>query len=96
GPLPGTSARAGIDNPAEPQLDPGVQRLKEQLNLTGQQTQELDNIFKENRTEREVLTKELQNLYKKRQERINAVLTQEQLEKYEQKREAPDHPGQSE
>jgi hypothetical protein len=97
GSLSSTTARADVDNPAAPQLDPGVRRLKEQLSLTGQQTQELDKIFKENRAKREVLTNELRNLYKKRQEHINAVLTQEQLEKYEQKRrEVPEHPGQTE
>jgi hypothetical protein len=41
--------------------------------------------------------KEQLELSKKRQERINAVLTQEQLEKYEQSRRiVPDDPGQLE
>ena len=58
-------------------------------------TQELDKIFKETNVKREELRKELKDLSKKRQERINAVLTQEQLEKYEQDPEGfPEHPGQ--
>jgi len=90
-----TTARAGVGNPTAPQLDPYVVILKEQLSLTGQQTQELDKIFNETNVKREVLRKELKDLSKKRQERINAVLTQEQLEKYEQDREGfPEHPGQ--
>lgn len=92
-----TAARAGGDSPAAPQLDPGVRRLKEQLSLTGQQTQELDKSFKETHTKREVLMKELRDLSKKSQERIKAVLTQEQLEKYERRHtEVPEHPGQPE
>jgi len=70
---------------------------KEQLSLTEQQTEKLDKIFKETRTKREVLMKDLRDISKKRQERINAVLTQEQLEKYEQnRRKVPEHPEQLE
>jgi hypothetical protein len=38
GSLPSTATRAGAGNPAAPQLDTAVQRLKEQLSLTEQQT----------------------------------------------------------
>ncbi|MDD5412275.1 MAG: hypothetical protein PHF31_12845 [Methylobacter sp.] len=97
GSLPVTAAHAGMDNPAAPQLELGVRRLKEELNLTEQQTQELDKIFKETRAKREVLSSELREISKKRQERMNAVLTQEQREIYEQKRwEVPEHPGKPE
>ena len=92
-----TATRAGGDSPAAPQLDPSARRLKEQLGLTGQQTQELDKSFKEIRAKQKVLMKELRDLSNKRQERIKAVLTQEQLKKYEQERtEVPEHPGQPE
>ena len=92
GPLVSTAG-----NPATTQLDPFLRYLKGALSLTEQQTQELDKIFKENLAKREPLKKELQDLYKQRQERINTVLTQEQLEKYQQSRKAvPEHPGQPE
>ena len=69
--------------------------LKEQLRLTEQQTRELDKIYKENRAKQKTLLKELQDLNIKRQERVDAVLTQEQLEKYEQINfNVPEHPGQ--
>ena len=90
-----TATRSGGDSSAAPQLDPVVRRLKEQLSLTEQQTQELDKSFKETNVKWKELIKELKDLSKKRQERINAVLTQEQLEKYEQDPEGfPEHPGQ--
>jgi hypothetical protein len=41
----GTAARAGVDNPSASQLELSVLRLKEQLSLIEQQTQELDKIF---------------------------------------------------
>ena len=92
GPLASTAG-----NPATAQLDPFLRYLKGALSLTEQQTQELDKIFKENLAKREPLKKELQDLYKQRQERINTVLTQEQLEKYQQSRKAvPEHPGRPE
>jgi hypothetical protein len=48
----GTAARAGVDDPSSPQLEPGVLRIKKQLSLTEQQTQEFDKIFKEIRANR--------------------------------------------
>ena len=97
GSLMSTTTRTGVGNPAAPQLDnTAVRRLKEQLSLTEQQTQELDKIFKETNVKREELRKELKDLSKKRQERMNEILTQEQKEKYEELRwEVPEQPGQS-
>jgi Spy/CpxP family protein refolding chaperone len=93
--LASTSSRADADNPAIAQLDPTVRRLKESLSLTEQQTQELDKIYKEYRAKQKVLIKELQDLNKKRLEQINAVLTHEQQEKFEQGLGTfPEHPGQ--
>jgi Spy/CpxP family protein refolding chaperone len=97
GSMVGTVARADVDNPAATQLDPGVKRLKEQLSLTEQQTQELDKVFKDARAKREVLTTKLREISKTREDRMNAVLTKEQREIYEQKRwEVPEHPGKPE
>ena len=94
GSLAGTDDPAGEGNPAESQIEPAVLSLKEQLSLTEQQTQELDKIFKETRTKREVITTKLRDISKKRQEGMNAILTQEQREKYEKIRwEVPAHPG---
>jgi Spy/CpxP family protein refolding chaperone len=94
GSLAGTATGGSVDDPAAPQLEPGVRRLQKKISLTEQQTQELDKIFKEARAKGEALKTELRDLYKTRQERMNAVLTQEQREIYEQKRsEVPEHPG---
>jgi Na+/phosphate symporter len=65
-------------------LDPRAQSLKKQLNLTEPQTQELDKLFKETRAAQKALRKELQDLAKKQEERMKAVFTPEQAEKYEQ------------
>jgi Spy/CpxP family protein refolding chaperone len=96
--LTGAVAHAGVDNPAASRLEPGVQRLKEQLSLTEHQTQELDKIFKEHRAEREAVITEIRNSTKKSKERMNAVLTQEQRKIYEEKRweDVPEHPGKPE
>jgi len=64
-------------------LDPRVQSMKEQLNLTDKQTQDLDKIFKETRAKQKALRKELLDLQKKQQEEMDAVLTAEQKKKYE-------------
>jgi Spy/CpxP family protein refolding chaperone len=89
GSLEGTAA-GDEDAPAAPQLEHSVRRLQEELSLTEQQTKDLDKIFKEARAKREVLATELRDLSIKRQERMNAILTQEQRELYEKKRwEAP-------
>ncbi|MGH8513027.1 MAG: hypothetical protein ACREXY_03900 [Gammaproteobacteria bacterium] len=78
-------------------LDPGVQELKESLSLSEKQIQELDKIFKEVRTKREAQLKERREMYRKMQERIAAVLTKEQAEKYENMRsQPPPHPREEE
>ena len=110
GSLAGTVSGAGA------QLDPKVLRLKEQLSLTEQQTNQLNEIFqdtkaqgqainaqrsalqqtnKPNKTsqdtqaQRAVLRKQMMALQKKKTERLNAVLTPEQMKKYEQTRGDP-------
>jgi len=94
--LAGAAAHAGVDKPAAPQLEPGVLHLKEKLSLTEQQIQELDKLFKEARAKRDVLTKELRDISQKRQERMNAVLTQEQRKLYEKRWEVPEQSERSE
>lgn len=90
-----TTANAGVDNPAAKQIDSSVLRLKKQLSLTEQQAQELKKIFKEAQAKQEVVITQLRDLSKKKQERMNEILTQEQKEKYEELRwEVPEHPGQ--
>ena len=72
-------------------LEPNVQQLKKQLNLTEQQAQQLNQIFLDSNAQRRELTDQQRALHKKsmdiqknKRERINAVLTPEQSKKYEQ------------
>ena len=72
-------------------LEPNVQKLKKQLNLTEQQAQQLNQILLDSNAQRRALTNQQRALYKKsmdiqknKRERINAVLTAEQAKKYEQ------------
>ena len=72
-------------------LEPNVQKLKKQLNLTEQQAQQLNQIFLDSNAQRRELTDQQRAIHKKsmdiqknRRERINAVLTPEQAKKYEQ------------
>lgn len=60
-----TAARAGVDNPAAPQLDPDVRNLKEQLSLTKQQTNKLNEIFQDTNAQRTALAKQMMELQKK-------------------------------
>lgn len=50
-----TAAGAGMDTPAAPQLDPNVQYLKEQLNLTVEQAKKLTEIFQDTSAQRKAL-----------------------------------------
>ena len=83
GSLAGTVSGAGA------QLDPKVMRLKEQLSLTEQQTNKPNKTSQDTQAQRAVLRKQMKALQKKKTERINAVLTPEQAEKYEQIRSEP-------
>ncbi len=64
-------------------IDPYVSSLKTSLNLNEQQAQELNNIFTEAREKTQTLRKEIRDINKKKQARIDAVLTSEQKKKYE-------------
>lgn len=77
-------------------LDPRAQTLKEQLNLTEPQTQEIDKLFKETRAKQKVLRNEMQELYQKQQEQLNAIFTPEQAKKYREQEESPTVPPRGE
>jgi len=88
---PGSKATA-----TAPQLNPEVLRLKEQLSLTEEQTNKLNEIFQNNNAQREpinvqrkALGKQLTELQKKKEERIIAVLTSKQANKYKDLRSEP-------
>ncbi|MGR8998072.1 MAG: hypothetical protein ACU88J_03380 [Gammaproteobacteria bacterium] len=85
-----TAAPGGAEKPTVTQLDPAVLRLKEQLSLSEQQTNKLNEIFEENRAQRKAiharritLTEQRMALQKKKLEQINSVLTTKQARKYE-------------
>jgi Spy/CpxP family protein refolding chaperone len=72
-------------------LEPNVQKLKKQLNLTEQQTQQLNQVILDTNAQRRALTDQQRTLHiksmdlqKNKLERINAILTPEQAKKYEQ------------
>ena len=74
---------------AAPQLEQNVQRLKEELSLTEQQTKKLNEIFQDTNAQKEAinvqrraLEKQALEIPKKKVERINAVFTAEQAKKY--------------
>ena len=75
---------------AAPQLEPDVRRFKEQLGLTEQQAKKFNDIFQDNKAQREsvnvqrrAIGKQAMEIEKNKLERINAVLTAEQARKYE-------------
>lgn len=67
---------------AKESTDPQLLLLKEELKLTPQQTEEVDKALKESRAKKEAIRKEMKDIGNKTRERINAVLTPEQAEKY--------------
>jgi Spy/CpxP family protein refolding chaperone len=77
-------AEISADQESADTVDLTVQVLKTELNLTEQQTQELNKIFKENGSQKAFLRKQMRSLNKLREERMNAVLTAEQKNKLEQ------------
>jgi len=60
-----------------------LQRLQAELKLTDPQKDEIGKIFDEARPQLEALRKQGQELREKMQARLKAVLTAEQMEKYE-------------
>jgi uncharacterized protein involved in exopolysaccharide biosynthesis len=64
-------------------INPRVASLITPLNLSEQQIQELNKVFTETHDKVESLRKEIREANKKKQARIDAVLTSEQKKKYE-------------
>ncbi len=60
-----------------------MQRLQTELKLNEQQKQEVSKIFEETRPQLEALRKQGQELREKMRTRLKAVLTAEQMEKFE-------------
>ena len=75
---------------AEPEQPPGhphrLQRLQTVLKLSDQQRDEIAKIFEETRPQLEALRRQGQELREKTQARLKAVLTAEQMAKYEKLR----------
>lgn len=65
--------------------------LKKQLNLTDEQTQELDKIYRETRAKQTALRQQMRDLYDEQEKRTKALLKPEQAKKYEEMtREVPE------
>jgi hypothetical protein len=62
-------------------IDPHVTALKTPLGLSEKQTQELNDIFTEAHDKTQALRNEIKEINKKKQTRIDAVLTTEQKKK---------------
>ena len=60
-----------------------MERLQKELNLNEQQKQEFEKIFEETKPQLEALRKQGQELREKMHARLKAVLTPEQMEKFE-------------
>jgi hypothetical protein len=67
-------------------LDPNVASLKAPLGLSEQQAQELSVAYKEARDRMQALRKEMKEVNKTKQAKIDAALTPEQKKKYEEMR----------
>jgi hypothetical protein len=77
-------AEVSADQASTDTPDPNVAALKAKLNLTEQQTEELNKIFKETRSKKALLREQMISLNNLKRERINAVLTAEQKNKLKQ------------
>jgi Spy/CpxP family protein refolding chaperone len=74
------SAWADHDEPKQGQQ---LQRLQTELKLSEQQKQEVGKIFEDTRPQLEALRKQGMELREKMRERLKAVLTAEQMEKFD-------------
>ncbi|MDD5035743.1 MAG: hypothetical protein PHE55_13405 [Methylococcaceae bacterium] len=70
----------------EPKPMPKMQKLQSELKLNEQQTEEVRKIFEETKSQQEALRKQRQELHDKMRDRLKAVLTAEQMEKFEKLR----------
>jgi uncharacterized protein involved in exopolysaccharide biosynthesis len=67
---------------------PLLQKLQTELKLSDQQKQDVSKIFDETRPQLEALRKQMQELREKMRGRLKAVLTAEQLDKFDKLRQA--------
>ncbi len=67
----------------EPNHQRQMDKLQTELKLSGQQKQEVSKIFEETRPQLEALHKQMQELRDKMRTRLKAVLTSEQMEKFD-------------
>ncbi len=73
-------ARAEVD---EQILSHRLDRLQTELSLSDQQKQDVGKIFEETRPQLEALRKQMRDLREQMRTRLKAVLTPEQMEKFE-------------
>ncbi|MFM8331017.1 MAG: hypothetical protein ACKN9T_04960 [Candidatus Methylumidiphilus sp.] len=78
-----SAAHAEID---EAKLNHRLDRLQTELKLSEQQKQEVGKIFEETKPQLEALRKQGEELRAKMKERLRAVLTAEQMDKFEKMR----------
>lgn len=78
---------AGAEDEPKP-FHPPLDRLQSELKLSDQQKEEVGKIFEETRPQLEALRKQGQELREKMRARLKAVLTAEQMEKFDKLRQA--------
>jgi len=81
--LAGLLACPAWAEPDEPKQLQQLQRLQTELKLSDQQKQEVGKIFEDTKPQLEALRKQGQELREKMRERLKAVLTAEQMEKFD-------------
>jgi uncharacterized membrane-anchored protein YhcB (DUF1043 family) len=83
--LIGHAAWAETDEPKQARQ---LQRLQTELKLSEQQKQEVGKIFEDTKPQLEALRKQGQELREKMRDRLKAVLTAEQMEKFDKLQQA--------
>lgn len=78
-----TCSAAFAEPPDEPKPTHPLQRLQTELKLSEQQKLEVGKIFDETKPQMEALRKQGQELREKMRDRLKAVLTAEQMEKFD-------------
>jgi Spy/CpxP family protein refolding chaperone len=78
------AASSAIAESEDGQTSRPLQKLQSELKLNEQQTRDVKQIFDDTKPELEALRKQVQAVMEKRQQRLKAVLTAEQWEKFEQ------------
>ncbi|QSA98472.1 hypothetical protein [Methylococcus sp. EFPC2] len=78
-----------VSQPARAESDPEVhqRRLREELKLTEQQSAEVRKIFEKKRGKLEALRRQKHEIVEQARDRLRALLTPEQLQKFDRLRE---------